>query len=184
MTELENNGADRTRLFAWGGAAALILLPLLAIKAVDASAWQIGDLPFALIMVAAVGIAFEFALRIPPGWTRRAGTAAAIATALLLVWGNLAVGFAGSEDNRINIIFFAAPAVALIGSAIARFRPAGTALALAAAAATQIAGGVIALSAGHFTIPLTVSFTGFWLASALLFRRSAPLAPGFAGAGQ
>ena len=169
----KDNAARGIRISAWGGAAALILLPLLAIKIMDASAWQVSDLPFAVIMVAAVGIAFEIALRIPAKWTRRAGTAAALATAFLLVWGNLAVGFAGSEDNRINITFFAIPLVALIGSVVARFRSAGVALALVAAAVTQIAAGLIALFDGHFTIPLTVFFTGFWLASALLFRRSA-----------
>jgi len=173
MTEPKNNGPRRIRLFAWGGAAALILLPVLAMKVVDASAWQIGDLPFALIMVAAVGIAFELALRIRASWTRRAGTSAALATAFLLVWGNLAVGFAGSEDNRINIIFFAVPLVALIGSALARFRSSGVAFALTAAAATQGVAGVVALFDGHFTIPLTMSFAGLWLASAVLFRRSA-----------
>jgi hypothetical protein len=72
MTAPKNNDARRLRLFAWGGAATLILLPLLAIMVVDASAWQMGDLPFALIIVAAVGIAFELALRIPTNWTRRA----------------------------------------------------------------------------------------------------------------
>lgn len=176
MTEGTNDNARRIRLLAWASATGLILLPLLAVKALDASAWELDDLPFALTMIAAVGITFEMALRIPDGWTGLAGTAAASATAFLLVWGNLAVGFAGSEDNRINLIFFAAPLVALVGSAIARFRAAGVAIALTAAAASQIATGVLALFGGHFTIPLTVSFTGFWLGSALLFRRSAGLA--------
>lgn len=48
----------------------------------------------------------------------------ASATAFLLVWSNIAVGFAGSEDSRINIIVFAVPLFALIGSVIARFRSA------------------------------------------------------------
>lgn len=55
---------------------------------------------------------------------------AAFASAFLLVWGNIAVGFAGSEDSRINIIFFAVPLVALIGSVSARFRSASVAFAL------------------------------------------------------
>jgi hypothetical protein len=112
-------------------------------------------------MAAAVGIAFEFALRIPANFTRSAGIAAATATAVLLVWGNLAVGFAGSENNRINIIFFAAPLLALIGSMIASCRCSGTACALRLAAVTQVTAGIIALLSGHFTIPLTASCTGF-----------------------
>ena len=161
------------RPLAWGGTAALVLLPLFALRAIDPAAWDIADLPFALIMVAAVGIAFEFALRLPGRWTRRAGTAAALGTAFMLVWGNLAVGFAGSEDNAINAIFFAVPLVALAGSLLAGFRSAGVSVALAAAALAQVAAGIIALFYGHFTGPLTVSFAGLWLASALLFRRAA-----------
>lgn len=173
MTAVREIDPRRIRLLAWGGAAALILLPLLGLKASNTDAWEVEDLPFALMMIAAVGISFEIALRIPNRWSRLGGTSAALATAFLLMWGNLAVGFAGSEENHINVIFFAAPLVALVGSFIARFRSAGVAIALVAAAVAQIAAGVIALFDGHFTMPLTVSFTGFWLASALLFRRSA-----------
>ena len=161
------------RLAAWGGTAAMVLLPLLAIKAIHPNAWELADLPFALIMVVAVGIAFEFALRIPARWARRFGTLAALGTGFMLVWGTLAVGFAGSEDNAINAIFFAVPLVALVGSLLAGFRSAGVAAALAAAALVQVALGVVALFYGHFTGPLTVSFAGLWLGSALLFRRAA-----------
>lgn len=167
---------DRTRLIrlaAWGGGITLILLPLWVWKAIDPDAWDIADLPFALILVFAVGAAFELALRVPPRWTRGAGVTAAVGTGLLLIFGNLAVGFAGSEDNSINSIFFLVPTVALLGSIAARFQPKGIAVALEAAGAGQLAAGVAALIAGYFTAPLTVAFTGFWLASALLFRRSA-----------
>ena len=173
MTGTTVDDARWIRPLAWGGTAALVLLPLFAMKAIDPGAWEIADLPFALIMVAAVGIAFEFALRVPVRWARRAGTLAAFGTGFMLVWGNLAVGFAGSEDNRINIIFCALPLVALAGSAIAGFRSSGVSLALAAAGLLQVALGVAALFYGHFTGPLTISFTGLWLASALLFRRAA-----------
>ena len=46
-----------------------------------------------------------------------AGNEAAIglAAAFLLVWGNAAVGFIGSEDNAINGLFFAIPVVGLVG---------------------------------------------------------------------
>jgi hypothetical protein len=173
MTEkTDTESCRRVRLLAWGASATLIILPLLAMKLVDRSAWELGDLPFAFLMIAAVGLAYEFALRVPTGRTNRAGAALAIGTAFLLTWGNLAVGFAGSEENAINIIFFAVPAVALVGSLAAGFRSAGLATAMAGAAVAQFTAGSIALYFGYFTGPLTVTFTGLWLASSLLFLRT------------
>ncbi|HEY8592221.1 MAG TPA: hypothetical protein VIL42_05055 [Sphingomicrobium sp.] len=174
--DIERN-SSRIRAAAWGATAALVLLPLFALRMADPAAWDIADLPFAFVMIAAVGIAFEFALRVPVRWVRTAGTVAALATAFILVWGNLAVGFAGSEDNRVNIIFFAVPVGALVGSLVSRFRPSGVAMALTAAAVAQILCGVVALAEGYFTGPLTISFAGLWLASALLFARSAARLP-------
>jgi hypothetical protein len=161
------------RPLAWAGTAALILLPLALLKVADPIAWAIEDLPFAFLMIAAVGLAAEVAMRLPGAWTFRAGTALALGTGLLLVWGNLAVGFAGSEDNSINNIFFAVPAVALAGGLITGFRASGMRAALIATAIAQVLAGFLALAAGHFTGPLTIAFTGLWLVSALLFHRSA-----------
>lgn len=173
MSDTPAGSLDWVRPAAWVATAALTLLPLLAIKAADPRAWAFEDLPFALVMIAAVGLAFECALRVPARRAWRAGAALALATGVLLAWGNLAVGFAGSEDNEINMIFFAVPAAALAGSLVARFRAAGMATAMAIAAAVQVAAGLIAFFYGEFTGPLTVAFSGLWLASALLFLRSA-----------
>ena len=161
------------RPLAWAGTAALVLLPLALLKAIDRDAWAYEDLPFAFVMIAAVGIAAEVALRLSARWTRPAGVLLAVATALLLILGNLAVGFAGSEEEPINLLFFIAPAVALLGSLLARFRAVGMSAALVAAAVTQVVAGLAALVAGHFTGPLTIAFTGLWLVSALLFQRAA-----------
>ena len=116
------------------------------LKLADPNAWAWADLPFAFVMIAAVGIAFEVALRLPLRWTYRAGAALAAATAFLLTWGNLAVGFAGSEDNPINRIFFAVPALALAASLAARFRPTASRSPWQAAAAAQLAAGLVAYS--------------------------------------
>jgi hypothetical protein len=160
------------RTLAWAGTATLVLLPLALMKLLDPNAWAFEDLPFAFVMIAAVGVAAEVALRLPVSLAAKAGTLLALGTAFLLVWGNLAVGFAGSEDNKINLIFFAVPLIALAGSLLARFRSSGVAAALVATAGAQLLAGIAALAAGHFTGPLTVSFTGLWLVSALLFARS------------
>ena len=160
------------RPLAWLGGAALILLPLLALKLADGNAWEVGDLMFAAIMIALVGAAFELALRTPPANGYRAGAALAIAAAVLLSWANGAVGIVGSEGNPLNQIYFAIPAAALIGAVLARFQPRGLALAMAATAATQLTVGAVALYHDHFTGPLTTLFTACWLAAAFLFHKA------------
>jgi hypothetical protein len=172
MTEPHTDRMNWVRPYAWGVSAALILLPLLALKLADPRAWEYEDLPFAFVLLAAVGLSFELALRVPAGWAYRAGAALAAGAAFLLTWGNLAVGFAGSEDNRLNLIFFAVPAIALAGSLAARFRAPGLAAAMAGAAGAQVATGLLAFYYGYFTGPLTIGFSGLWLASVLLFWRS------------
>ena len=172
MFQINTDRLRWVRPLAWGASATLILIPLFAIKIADPRAWEFDNLPFALIMLGALGVAFEFALRVPAAWTYRAGAVLAAGAAFLLTWGNLAVGFAGSEDNAINIIFFAVPAVALAGTLAVWFRSAGLASVMASAAAAQFTAGLIALYYGYFTGPLTVTFTGLWLASSLLFLRS------------
>lgn len=171
MIESSKNEFGWVRRLAWGAAATLILLPLLAIKINDPNSWTIEDLPFAFVMVVTIGLTFELALRIAPRWAYRTGAAVSIATALLLILGNLAVGFAGSENNRINVIFFAPPAIALLGSIAVSFRPSALSIVMVCSAVVQIAVGLIAYYHGYFTGPLSVTFTCLWLASSLLFLR-------------
>ncbi len=105
MTNTNADRLGRLRPFAWAAGATLVLLPLLLMKLTDPRAWGLADLPFAFVMIVGAGLAFEFALRVPAAWAYRAGAALAVGAAFLLILGNLAVGFAGSEDNAINIIF-------------------------------------------------------------------------------
>jgi hypothetical protein len=120
-----------------------------------------------------VGAAFELIVRIRADWTYRAAAAVALGTSVLLVWANLAVGFIGSEDEAVNLLFLGLPLVALIGAAIARFRPNGMAAALFATAAAQVLLTVGALVAGLGFEPVTLVFVAAWLVSAALFRKAA-----------
>lgn len=121
----------------------------------------------------------------------RSGTyklAAGVATAasLLLVWGNLAVGFIGSEDNPMNLLYGAVLAVGFIGAAVARLQPQGMARAMFAAALTQFAVPFVALLIKRpelnmgvlWVIVLNTVFAGLWVAAGWLFRRATTISSG------
>ena len=162
------------RLAVWGGAAALMALPVIAIRLAEGAESDPGDFVFLLILLAGVGGAYELAVRVPVRAAYGTGVAVAAAAALLSGWINLAVGIIGSEDNQANWIFAAPPAIALAGALLVRFRADGTGRAMAAAALAQAAAFAIALAAGlGFTGPVTVFFVSLWLVAALLFRKAA-----------
>ena len=111
----------------------------------------------------------------------RLGLALAAFTALFLLWAVGALGIigAGGEPDRM---FLGVLAVLLVGTAVARLRPSGMALALAATAVAQGIVTVIALATGMAdnegaSVGEIVMINGMygvlWLASAWLFTRSA-----------
>ncbi|PJJ58604.1 hypothetical protein [Hymenobacter chitinivorans] len=122
------------------------------------------------------------------GWSRRGAYRLAVgvtvAASLLLVWGNLAVGFIGSEDNPANLLYAAVLVVGFVGAAVARLRPLGMARALLATALAQFAVPFVALLIWRpalnmgvvWVLVLNTLFAGLWVAAARLFRRAA--APG------
>jgi hypothetical protein len=165
---------NRWRLAAWGTAAALILLPLLAMQFTQEVNWGTEDFAFATVMVVGVGVTYELAVRMTGNRAYRAGAAVALVAAFVLVWANAAVGIIGSENNRVNWLFDAVPVVGIVGALMARFQPVGMARAMVGTALAQMLVAVIALAVGFdFTGPVTVFFTGMWLISAWLFRRAA-----------
>ena len=170
------------RIAVWGGAALLMLLPLVAMQFTREVAWDETDfIVFGAMLAAACGT-FELAARMAGDIVYRAAVEVAVAAAFLLIWVNLAVGFLGNEDNPANLMFGGVLATAIIGSIIARFRPAGMAAAMYATAAVQGLVGAIALAAGlgsggsdglYEVVMGTSLFGALWLASAWLFRKAA-----------
>ena len=106
-----------------------------------------------------------------------------LATAFILGCVNGAVGIIGSEDNPANLMYGAVFAVGLIGSLMARFKPAGMARTLFTAALVQMSVPVIALfiwpqiswgAAGMSGVfVLNAFFAMLFVVSALLFQRAA-----------
>lgn len=162
----------RWRLVGWGGAAAL-LAGLAAMQAAGRMDWGPADFALAAGLMVGVGVAMEVAVRLSRDWTYRAAAAVALGTTFLLVWVNLAVGLIGSEDDAVNLMFFAVPVVAIVGAFTARFRPNGMAAALFATAAAQALVTVGAFAAGRGFEPATLMFVALWLVSAGLFRKAA-----------
>jgi hypothetical protein len=161
---------------AWALPIALLTVPWLA-----RWPWTAADFIVAAAMFAIVGGTFELAVRASGNAFYRWGAAVALATALVLVWINLAVGIIGNDDNPLNLMFFGVVAVALLGSIAARFRAAGIATAMLAAGIIQalIGAGVFALNAGASEPPgawgllgLIEFFAVAWLLSAWLFHKA------------
>ena len=171
---------DRWRIAAWGAAALILVLPLVAMQFTDEVNWDAADFAFAAILIVGTGTAFELAARRSSNAPYRAAMGFAVVAAFLLVWMNAAVGIIGSEDNPANLMYVAVLAVAIIGAALARLKPQGMTLVLVATAFTQLAVGAIALSFGLGSphsegveiLGLTGLFAGLWLMSAWLFRRA------------
>src|SRR5688500_3795360 len=104
------------RLIGWGGAALLLLLPLVA-----GAPWTLADFIFAAVMFSLVGFGIEFAVRRRnSAYTMGAG--AAIAAAFLQIWFTGAVGIIGNEQDDVNVLFLGVVMVGLLGSVGAMFR--------------------------------------------------------------
>jgi hypothetical protein len=161
------------RIAGWSLAALILLLPLIAMRFTDEVNWTGFDFLFAGVLIGGVGLLFELAVRTSRSVPYRVAVALALAAAFLLIWANGAVGMIGDEDNPYNLLFGIALLVALLGSALARFRPAGMALAMAAASLVQIGvalGGLSAdLRGAVFSIVLAIP----WLLSVALFQAAA-----------
>ncbi|GAB3286809.1 hypothetical protein [Hymenobacter tenuis] len=110
----------------------------------------------------------------------RWATLVAITASLLLVWGNLAVGFIGSEDNPANLLYAGVLAVGFIGAILAKLQPQGMSKAMFATALAQFAVPFVAMAIWRpelnlgvlWVIVLNTIFAGLWVASGLLFRRA------------
>jgi hypothetical protein len=161
------------RIALWGLAGLLLLAPLLAMRFTDEVKWTPSDFVFAGIVFGTIGLVAELTVRSTRSWASRAAAGFALAAAFVIVWANGAVGMIGPEDNPYNLYFYGAIAAAFAGAGVARFRPGGMALAMAAAAAVQAGVALGGLSADPRGAAVSAAFAGLWLVSAGLFRKAA-----------
>jgi len=134
----------------------------------------VGPLYLAAIAVIILGAVIGFIETRKHPRAYRFGMVFALMTALLIAWANPAVGMIGNESNQANLMFLAVFAVAIIGGAVAGFRPRGMALAMFAAGGAQLLIGVISYFSA---LPLpqihNTAFAAFWVGAGLLFSRAA-----------
>jgi len=162
------------RPLIWGGAACLLLLPLVAMQFTDEVAWSGGDfMVFGGMLLLACG-AWELAVRLSASLAYRAGFGIAIAATFLMTWVNLAVGIIGDGGHAANLAYFGVPVIGAIAAALGQGRPVGMARAMVVTAVAQGLVGVYAAALGStegalFAVGLLVA----WLASAYFFRKSA-----------
>jgi hypothetical protein len=172
-------------------ATILLGVPLLASRFVDGWAWSPSDYVFAWVMFAGTGLFYKFIVSRSCNFMYRAGAALAIAAGFMIIWGNLAVGFIGSEDNPINLLYFAVLAISFFSAIAVRFQAKGLERVMYATALGMAWVPVIALVAGSTFAEIpeaagTVAVFGFnmvfvamFVGSGMLFRNA-----GIDGAGQ
>ena len=170
------------RIIGWGAAVFLLLLPLAAMQFTDEVNWGPGDFLFAALMFGGFGAVFELAVARSGSLAYRAGVAAALAGAFLIIWLNGAVGIVGNEANPFNTVYFGVVVFGLLTAVFARFRPGPMALAMAATAAVLASIAIVAVALGEHrgaesSIPEILGVTLFlatpWQVSAGLFRMAA-----------
>lgn len=159
--------------------AALLLIPLVAMRYTSEVNWTGGDFPVAWVLLAGAGLAYKLITRATSHLANRAGAALGVATALMVVWGNLAVGFIGEPSDPANLLYLGVLLIGAIGAPAARFHPHGLARTLYAMAFAQFVVPLFALVIWQPEIPwnvygLNTVFALLFAAAAALFRFAVP----------
>ena len=157
--------------------ALLLLVPLVAMQFTQEVKWSLSDFVFMGTLLFGTGMAYLLLMNRSGNAAYRLGAGVALATGLLVVWVNAAVGLIGSGPNPANVLCAAVPVVAVAGALLGRLRASGMARAMLAAALTQAAVPMLALLATESALKLvevlaTAFFVGLWLLAAWLFRRA------------
>jgi hypothetical protein len=159
------------RAAAWIGAGLLWLAPLVAMQFTEEVRWDVFDFAVFGVMLAVAASLFDLATRLGGTLSRRAAFALTIGTGFVMTWANLAVGLVGSEDDPINLMFWAPLVVAFLGGVLVRFRPRPFSLVLVVTAVAQMAPAVIAAVMGWgLALAPAAFFSVLWLGATALFR--------------
>ena len=161
----------------------LLLLLVAANLAMAEMKWSLDDFLTAGLVFFCLGTFFALMARVGSNTPYRLGAGIAVMAGFILIWGNLAVGFIGSEDNPANLLYGGVLAVAIIGSIAARSRARGLAYAMFATALTQFLVPLVAaliwqpeVNLGMVQVlALNAVFALLWVGAGLLFRRASTI---------
>lgn len=160
----------------------ILLIPLVAMQFSGEVAWSLADFIIAGTLLFGAGLSYLLITRKSGNIAYQVAVGVTLATALFLLWTNLAVGLVGSEDNPFNLVYFGVLGVGIIGSFLARFQSQAMERTLFATAAAQALVAFIALILGEHHSPVSsvteiVMVNGFfvflWIVSGMLFRHAA-----------
>lgn len=169
-----------TRLIVWIIIAVFILLIPLAMLFTNDLQWnEVGAYSVILLAVGAIYELWQWLKTLNKMY--RIAFGVGLAGILFLGWVSGAVGIIGSENNSVNLMYWAVPAVGFIGSLISRLKPYGMMWTLFVTALVQFMVPVVALiissevswgNAGVLGVfVVNFIFVLLFLTSALLFRR-------------
>ncbi len=185
MTDIRSSGSQARnqprllngwRIAGWGAALALILLPALAMRFDIDVNWTNADFVVAAVLLTSLGAGIELATRIARGRAHRGGIILVAVLCFLTFWINGAVGIIGSEDELVNLGFYALVLAVALTSLGCWFRPRIMVWIAGLAAAALPALGIAALSMmpGHAVEwGLLAGMATGWAGAALLFRKAA-----------
>lgn len=166
------------RIVMWGGAAALLSLPALAMRFYPDSGvdWNILDFLVMGTMLLIACSAVEIGARMSSNLLYRAGVIVAVGVGFLTVWANIAVGMIGDEGDRANLLFLGVLGIAILGSLAVRFAARGMAQVMLVAGIAQLAIAAYVMASG-LDEPYVAALIGLfclpWLLAAGLFQFAA-----------
>jgi len=165
------------RVAMWGGAAALLSLPAIAMSFFPAAGvdWSGSDFVLMGVMLFIACVAVEVGAHMAENFPYLGGFIFAVGTGFVTVWANLAVGMIGNEGNPANLVFLAVLALAVLGTLVERFKARGmSTVKIATGVAQALVGAYVAVSGADdlHTAALIAAFALPWWLSAGLFRFS------------
>jgi hypothetical protein len=159
----------------------ILMVPLIAMQFTKEVNWQSADFAVFGAMLLSVGLAYEFLAAKMGAFRYKAAMALALVGAFILLWGNMAVGLIGSEEEPLNLMYYAVIGFFIFGSAMARIRPHEMMRVMFVTATIQflITLGALSLRMGELSGKTLAASVGInsviialFIVSALLFRQN------------